>query len=318
MPSCLSRNSTTAAYSSSSAPQTLTMTAVPARRSLGRTLAAKASTPTPWRPMALMRPLGRLDEARRGIALARPEVETLDDEPAELLQVEVGLELEAVAEGAAGREDGVAELEEAQVRREVDRRLLHGHRMRSPGKTGPSSQILTQPSPFSVLDPVDAAPAGADAAAHDGLEGELGRDAELRGERGQGLHHRVGAAGVDDGRLGLGHLPAGERGDEAGEAEAAVVGRTAELEPGLLELVAERDVGDRPAAVEDDGPRPGRGELAGQEEERGDAPAAADEIGRLSLHRGGDGEALAERADEVERGRPASSATGSRCPSRRS
>ena len=43
-------------YSSLSAPQTLTMTAVSYFLSSGRTSAAKCSTPTPCRPMALIRP----------------------------------------------------------------------------------------------------------------------------------------------------------------------------------------------------------------------------------------------------------------------
>jgi hypothetical protein len=74
-----------------------------------------------------------------------------------------------------------------------------------------------------------------------------------------------------------------------------------ELVAGGGESVAQGDVGGRPAAIEDDGPGPGLGQRAGQEEERGDAPSAADEERFLTLEMAADGEALSQRPDDVER-----------------
>ena len=70
--------------------------------------------------------------------------------------------------------------------------------------------------------------------------------------------------------------------------------------PGLLESAPKRDIGEAPSAVEDDRPRAGPGQFAGQEIKRSDAAAAADEIGRMPFRRGGDGESLAERPEDVE------------------
>ncbi len=148
---------------------------------------------------------------------------------------------------------------------------------------------------------MDTAPAGADAAAHYGFERELGRDAVLRGERGERFHHRLRAAGVENVGFRFGELEADELCDEAAEPETAVVGRAKGLHFGLFELFVERDVHEAPPTVEDGRSDAAGAELAGQEIDRGDAPAAADAESPLSLHPVLDGEAFPEGADEVER-----------------
>ena len=125
-------------------------------------------------------PARRLHEPRRRIALARAVVEALDDQAAERVEVEEGLELEPVAERAAGGEDRVAELQESQVDGEVGHRALA-----LPDDALPREDraVLADLDPaLAVLpaDALDAAPARPDAAAHQGFQGEFGRDSRAR------------------------------------------------------------------------------------------------------------------------------------------
>ena len=116
-----------------------------------------------------------------------------------------GLELEAVPEGAAGREDGAPQLEEAQVRRKIDRL-----RRQKTAELDPEEPAL-QPTPLpDVAEDMDAR-----------LRGERVRDAlaELA------AHVRVLPALVH-GLAGLGVDAPAAVGEALGEAKDSVTTTT--------------------------------------------------------------------------------------------
>ncbi len=64
-----------------------------------------------WRPMALSMPDGGFDDAGSGGSFDGFAGEAFDDEGAEGVEIDEVGEFDAVAEGAAGRNDGIAQAE---------------------------------------------------------------------------------------------------------------------------------------------------------------------------------------------------------------
>src|SRR5262249_21543958 len=84
------------------------------------------------------------------------------------------------------------------------------------------------------LDHRHATEADADAAGHRRFQGDVARDA-ARGRRGgKGVKHRLGAAAEE---MGGGGVRGEEVGDEAAEAERAVVAGEVDLGPGRAEVI---------------------------------------------------------------------------------
>ena len=153
--------------------------------------------------------------------------QALGDDAAEPIEPDQMRELEPVAEGAAGGEDRVLELERAELHAQIGRSLAP-----------PSPHHLVEAEHRSVLAAqrvvtVDvrhrAAEAGAEAAAHRRLERGLAGDAVLGGERGEPRQQPHRPAGVEI-VVGAGREPLRERlGDEAAAAGAAVFGGDVQL-----------------------------------------------------------------------------------------
>ena len=129
----------TSAYSSTVSPQTLTSTAVSYAGEPRQHVLHEGPHPDALQADRVQQPRGRLDDARGGAAVAGLEVEALGDEPAEAREVEDALVLDAVAEGAGGRDQRVLE---AQARRSRPRGSSRGPRRAgaprdssSPGQT---------------------------------------------------------------------------------------------------------------------------------------------------------------------------------------
>ena len=149
MPAAPSQTRATSAYSSTVSPQTLTRCTVSWRATRGSDVAHEGADADALQPDGVEETRGGLRDAGGGVAVPRLHVEALGDEPAEPGEVEEVLVLDAVAEGARGRDQGVLEAEPGDLDREVHapapvaaRRAREasspGHRTRAASKTGPS------------------------------------------------------------------------------------------------------------------------------------------------------------------------------------
>ena len=140
------------------------------------------------------------------------------------------------------------------------------------------------------------AEAGAHATGHHVLEAHLATDAALGGRASHGLHHRRGAAGVDD---VVGGSKGGVGGNDAVVAERAIVGGYGDLGAGL-ELGAHGDEVGGAASEEYSGTYAAMSQRLGKVQQGCDACAATHHQHAAA---GGDvgRETVAEGVDEVER-----------------
>src|SRR6478672_166952 len=121
------------------------------------------------------------------------------------------------------------------------------------------------------------AEAGAEAAGHRGLHGELAGDAALPAHGPHGLEHGGRAAGVDGRAAGVVTLEEHREqvGHEAPVAGVAVL--TGEPDLRAVEEVQSAGVGPVPEAEQDPGGDPGRDQLPAPDRERGHTDPAADQ-----------------------------------------